>query len=530
MALANNTFPPVFPPVLSLPTVNGDNGIVIRGIDLNDQSGWSVSNAGDVNGDQVDDLIIGAIQASTSYVVYGSTDPFSRFLDLNTLTGSNGFAITGEPFIGRSVSGIGDFNGDGFDDVIVANPNAGDLFQQGENYVVFGKGTPFPPSIDSGSLGGSDGFAIIGEQQGDFAGASVSGAGDINGDGFDDLVIGASSADPNGVGLAGAAYVVFGTSTPPTSPINVASLNGSNGFVLNGVQLFDMTGTSVSEAGDINGDGIDDLVIGTRGRGPNDDSANRTYVVFGTRTPFSAELDLADLNGANGFTINGIGPRDEAGAAVSGAGDINGDGIDDLIIGARRASPNSRGAAGESYVVFGQTAPFDANLDLVGLDGSNGFAVAGAAASSQSGYSVSAAGDLNGDGIDDLVIGAPFASPNSVVAAGEAYVVFGKGSPFPSSLDAANLDPSEGFRLTGARRGGNAGWSVTGAGDFNGDGIDDLVIGVPNANGRRGLSGRTYVVFGRIPEPTSGVLIAVAVVSAANTRRMPRRPTPLIRS
>ncbi|WP_036536232.1 integrin alpha, partial [Neosynechococcus sphagnicola] len=120
----------------------------------------------------------------------------------------------------------------------------------------------------------------------------------------------------------------------------------------------------------------------------------------------SSVLNLSSLNGSNGFRINGINASDSSGGSVSSAGDVNGDGIDDLLIGADRADPNGIDGSGQSYVVFGSTSGFSSTLSLSSLNGSNGFALNGIAAYDLSGYSVGSAGDVNGDGIDDLMIGA----------------------------------------------------------------------------------------------------------------------------
>src|SRR4028119_1835166 len=121
---------------------------------------------------------------------------------------------------------------------------------------------------------------------------------------------------------------------------------------------------------------------------------------------FEPTFNLSTLNGSNGFAINGIADGDQSGSSVSSAGDVNGDGFDDLIIGARYADPNGINAAGQSYVVFGSNSGFGADLNLWDLDGSKGFAINGIAAGDISGRSVSSAGDVNGDGFDDLIIGA----------------------------------------------------------------------------------------------------------------------------
>jgi microcompartment protein CcmK/EutM len=184
----------------------------------------------------------------------------------------------------------------------------------------------------------------------------VSSAGDVNGDGFDDLIIGAFFADPNGDNYAGESFVVFGgVGVGASGTIELSSLNGANGFVLNGIDQGDQSGRSVSSAGDVNGDGFDDLIIGATGAAPNGNKqAGESYVVFGgVGVGASGTIELSSLNGTNGFVLNGIDVRDFSGQSVSSAGDVNGDGVDDLIIGARD----------QSYVVFGRNlAPCPADI------------------------------------------------------------------------------------------------------------------------------------------------------------------------
>ena len=228
--------------------------------------------------------------------------------------------------------------------------------------------------------------------------------------------------------------------------IDLASLNGTNGFRLDGIDAFDRSGFSVASAGDVNGDGFADLIIGAYGANPGGDiEAGESYIVFGKASGFAASLDLAALDGMNGFRLDGIDVVDFSGFSTASAGDVNGDGFADIIIGA----PFSDSFTGESYVVFGKASGFAASLDLATLDGTNGFRLDGIDATDYSGRSVASAGDVNGDGFDDIIIGAIGGDPGGDGQAGESYVVFGKASGFAASLDLASLNGMNGFRLDG---------------------------------------------------------------------------------
>lgn len=193
---------------------------------------------------------------------------------------------------------------------------------------------------------------INGVADGDYSGNAVSSVGDINGDDIDDIAVTATFADTSSGDRAGKTYVIYGSTTGSTASFELSTINGVNGFVLNGSDTDDRLGYSLSEAGDINGDGIDDLLVAAAWADPNDNNlAGETYVVFG-RTDFDPELALSMLNGNNGFTINGIDPLDRIGLAVSAAGDVNGDGADDILIGAERAGSYT---SGEAYGIYGDT-------------------------------------------------------------------------------------------------------------------------------------------------------------------------------
>ncbi|MGK7902693.1 MAG: Ig-like domain-containing protein [Hormoscilla sp.] len=499
---------------LNLSELDGSNGFAINGINVNDNLGRSVSIAGDINGDGIDDLIIGADGASpngndragTSYVLFGTQSEFPSSFDLDNLDGSNGFAIPGlnaADDLGNSVSGAGDINGDGFDDLIIGAGGVGanGIINIGSSYVLFGSNAGFDGTIDLNDLDGSNGFAIAGMNEYDLLGYSNSSAGDINGDGFDDLIIGAVIADVNDNISAGASYILFGSSEEFPGRLSVSDLDGSNGFVISGINIADYFGISVSSAGDINGDGIDDLIIGASGSDAGGMDAGASYVLFGSTEGFPQTLSLRELDGSNGFVINGINEYDLSGRSVSSAGDINGDGIDDLILGALGVDTGGNINAGSAYVVFGSSDEFPGTFSLSDLDGSNGFILNGVEADDYSGFSTSGVGDINGDGIDDLLVGAPGASVEGelidVVDAGKSYVVFGSSEEFSPTLSLSEINGSNGFALNGEQAFDFSGNSVSGGGDVNGDGIDDLIIGAeyasPNGIERAGAS---YVVFG----------------------------------
>ncbi len=491
-----------FASAIDLGSLDGATGFRLDGIDAGDFSGFSVASAGDVNGDGFADIVIGApwadpntdSRAGESYVVFGKASGFASAIDLGSLNGTTGFRLDGidiDDFSGISVASAGDVNGDGFADLVIGayfgDPNTDSA--AGESYVVFGKAGGFASAIDLASLNGATGFRLDGIDIDDLSGRSVASAGDVNGDGFADIVIGAWRSDPNGNSDAGESYVVFGKAAGFASAIDLGSLNGTTGFRLDGIDANDVSGFSVASAGDVNGDGFAEIVIGAYG---GNSLAGESYVVFGKAAGFASVIDLGSLDGATGFRLDGV-AGGRSGRSVASAGDVNGDGFSDVIVGAYGANS----VTGASYVVFGKASGFASAIDLGSLNGTTGFRLDGIDVSDRSGCSVAAAGDVNGDGFGDIVIGANRGDPNGNFDAGESYVVFGKASGFASAIDLGGLNGTTGFRLDGIDASDVSGFSAASAGDVNGDGFADVVIG---AYGGASAAGESYVLFGRAPD------------------------------
>jgi hypothetical protein len=335
----------------------------------------------------------------------------------------------------------------------------------------------FPASINVPSyLDGTTGFVVNGP--GGSLSNSVSNGGDINGDGRTDLIVGAINSNK--------AYVIYGQDSIGAKPIpasvnpTVYLANGTKGFVVNGPGGFNSMGYSVSNGGDINGDGRTDLIIGAT-------SSSKAYVIYGQdstgTTPFPASINATTYlsDDTKGFVINGPGGG-ETGFSVSNAGDVNGDGRTDLIVGARTAN--------QVYVIYGQDStgatPFPASINVTTYlaDGTKGFTVNGPQRS-ETGWAVSNDGDINGDGRTDLIVGA--------ITVSQTYVMYGQDSagatPFPASINATAYlaDGTKGFVINAP---GYGGYSVTNGRDINGDNKTDLIIGAFLIN-------QAYVIYGQ---------------------------------
>ncbi len=438
-----------------------------------------------------------------------STPATTSNVSLEDLT-TTGFRIPGESAedsSGTWMNAAGDVNGDGYADLIIGAPNAsGEGLYSGRSYVVFGKGTAFDPEVPLWSLDGNNGSRLSGASAYDGSGFSVATAGDVNGDGFADVIIGANWSSPNG-NQSGSAFVVFGNSAGLGSDFQLSALTGANGFRVDGMASGDETGISVAGVGDTNGDGYDDVLIGSYFK-----PAGASYLVFGKASGFASNVQLSALDGINGFRIVGEQAGDTAGQRVSAAGDINGDGFADFIIGNPTDFRLGYTRVGADYVVFGKSSFFNqaaagATLALADLDGSNGFRILGLANGDGMGMGLSTAGDINGDGFDELIVGARNADLGGIDT-GASYVVFGKAGGFGHDVDLSTLNGTNGFTISGAAAGSFTGLSVSTAGDFNGDGYSDLIVGAPGVYASPTWSGESYVVFGKATGFSSNIDLA----------------------
>ena len=305
----------------------------------------------------------------------------------------------------------------------------------------------YPATFNLNSLNGSNGFEVSGLPTNLQFGAETQFIGDINNDGLEDLAIGSGNATVNGFELSGSAYIIFGSSSPYPNPFDLTTLNGTNGFVVSGTAYDERRGSTIAGVGDINGDGIDDLIIGSSSTSPDD------IVIYG-KTSFPAVITSNDINGTNGFLIDTPGSNQ-----VAGLGDVNGDGISDFIIGTPIWS-------GQAWIIFGRTSNFPTSISSSWLDGTKGFKTSSFPGTIPS-YTVGAAGDINNDGYKDILIGNWDSSDPAI-----SFCLFGKGTPFPALVDLTTLDGTDGFSID--NNGGNFLTFVGTLGDINHDGIDDV--------------------------------------------------------
>ena len=485
-----------------LADLDGSNGFVIDGKTVFNL-GTSAAYAGDVNNDGFDDVIVGSIAGSDgyAYVIYGGADVGSSgnisAYNLDGVEGSKVGSSYGDND-GIGVGGGGDFNGDGIDDVSVGAAFSFGVDSNGMVAAFFGRDGGFGASLDSADDTGTRNFfapemdpedSPVPDAPSIAFGAAVSSGGDINGDGITDLVVGHQEYVEPGTTTydPGAVFVFYGSSDfAATGSQDADDLDGSNGFrLLPPLLEGEAFGYSVDADGDVNADGVADILIGA----PQPGAGGAVYVVYGSedyeefvdKEPDTPGHYVLGKNVYGYATITGA-YGDKIGTSVSYAGDVNGDGIEDIVV----SAPGN----GKAYVIYGTVGSLDVKASK--MDQTDGFAITGLGNENFSAYSVSGAGDVNGDGIGDILVGDTTNSNKP----GAVYVIFGVDGN-RADLDVSELDGSNGFVINGVTADDQLGFAVSNAGDMNGDGFDDFVIGGPGELLSSGGQEDAYVVFGQ---------------------------------
>lgn len=480
------------PPALyNLGALGGGIGATINGPGLAAHAGVSMAGGCDVNGDGLPDLLIGAPYAGSAgggviYVIYGNATGAHPPASMNDADVS----IIGEAdgdTLGSATVCAGDVNGDGFDDMLITAPGH---TPAGYAYLIYG-GSSLPAALSLTTLTAAQGMRIPGLISGTEFGWAAA-AGDVNADGFADIVVTAPSAHSSSSNT-GQGFVIFGSTTLPAS-FDLGTLNGSNGFSVSATDSNpEPNGDSVA-IGDLDGDGFDEVAIGSRQAFPGGlNDTGTVYVVLGHAGAFPGEIQLGVLDGGDGFAIEGSHAGSYVGTSLSFVANFRGDGRKAIVIGAPATASGT--ITGSGYVVFGKST-FPAHFSLGTLDGTNGVVFSSPTLGDYTGASVAGVADLNGDGRGDIVLGAPYADFGATDAGG-GFVVYGRKPPWPASIDLATLNGATGFRFDGAAGADDAGTAVATAGDQNHDGMHDLLVSSPLADVNGAVNvGQVYLLYG----------------------------------
>lgn len=408
-------------------------------------------------------------------------------INLASLTPEQGFEVQGsktQEALSRATTTC-DLDGDGIEDIIVGSRSIN------RAYVLWGKDDNSPPPNTTAGIVSPLGISITSSTV-ENLGASVACA-DMNQDGYLDLAVGSISSNPGGKPGAGRVYFVTFNGTRPQQDISVNTFPSAQGFFINGENAQDVLGFATSNAGDVNGDGWDDLVVSAAYANTN---VGNAYVIYSK--PNLNAVDLGNLTPTVGYKLLGAGASFTTGYSVSSAGDMNGDGYAEVLIGAKRSNFHG-GNTGSVYVVFGKpTRATPTSLtslaadDLIRFDGSTGD-------QPRLGWSAATL-NFNGDGYSDIIFGAPFANSPTIQNPGVAYVVFGKANFSTPITQVTALTADDGFPIYGLSRYSTLGYSVA-TGDVNGDGLDDALIGSPNRAGNG--KGGACLIYGTFTPPSS---------------------------
>lgn len=411
-------------------------GVEISGIGLGGEYQVQVASAADVNGDGLGDLALLAVQigvedpALEAYVIFGSESGDDVSLAAIEAAG-RGFRVDGleaaEGAVPR-IADAGDVNGDGLSDVVIGVDRVGQR-NAGLAHVVFGKADPTPVNVQTAVTTGS-GYSIQGANVNDRAGAMVGTAGDINGDGYDDIYVAALGWSNGGnFPRTGAVHVVYGYSD--SQDVDLAGSPNEYGFLVEGSEDYDAF--TVAGIGDVNGDGFSDLAIGERDGGDNTVSDwNRVFLLRGAATnPTRVDLRSVDV------WYDYSGPL-AGGLTVAAAGDLDADGFHDLMIGA----PGHQ--SGAVYLIRGSDVLHSQTLNDATVLGWEADSV-----SADLGFDLAAAGDLNGDGFSDFVA-ASNGTPGGGCERGCLQAFYGRLPSVADATWASTIAPGDGWQAIGS--------------------------------------------------------------------------------